>query len=272
MCSVDLKALVDLCDLLVESLEKSNGVSKVLDGAHLSDAVHAQLRATDIDGPDAVRRDDGSDRRAAQRIVADDKVLKGNLVVASEGSEDGLCGAAGGVPLVGVVLDDDASADVGAVLRLVFLGVVRVAGVRHVGRHEERAPKRNLCQQGRWGRRRGFERIRNTLYKVLQEGRASSSFRFRTNLFVIEQDGDGYSRLVVEQFATQALEEGFDGRPTGQQVVESSGEDEIVVQAAQSALLSVEERQFKVRDVSFVDVELFGEELKQLRGVVVVGC
>jgi len=51
-------------------------VAKIINACHLSDAVHAELRAPDIDGPDTTMgAQDGTDGRPAGTIIANQEFL-----------------------------------------------------------------------------------------------------------------------------------------------------------------------------------------------------
>ena len=51
-------------------------MAKIINACHLSDAVHAELRAPDIDGPDTTMgAQDGTDGRPAGTIIANQEFL-----------------------------------------------------------------------------------------------------------------------------------------------------------------------------------------------------
>lgn len=136
------KFAVKFGDFLEIRLEMFVRVLDIVDRAHLPDAVHRQLRRPNIDGADAnAAREDRVDRRAAGHVVED-----GQPAPLADLPERERC-----VPLVRVVLDQEASVHHRLVVLLVLVRVVGVQSVRHVCRGQEAPLNRLLEETGaRW--------------------------------------------------------------------------------------------------------------------------
>jgi len=98
-------------------------VRNVIGSHHLTSTVHRELRSTDINRTEAARAQHRTDGRAAERVVADDKLLDRNAISASKLSHKEARYRRCGVSLIGVVLDDDTSVNCRGMAILVLLAV-----------------------------------------------------------------------------------------------------------------------------------------------------
>lgn len=131
--------------MLEEASEETNGMCDIVGTACFTDAVHAQLGVTQIQGSCAQGgRQHRTNGAATAGVVADDKQLQGNMLAGLLG---GLAGnllqednarRVGGIAGVGVNLDHRALVDLWLVIWLILACVVRVDRVGHVSGNKER--------------------------------------------------------------------------------------------------------------------------------------
>lgn len=259
--------------LVVEDVEQFDGVLDVDGAACLADAVHAELRVSDVDGAHAELGGEGrADGAAAERVVAHNKQLQRNAGDTGALLEEDDTGRVGGVLVVGVNLDDGAAVHGRAVRGLVLLGVVGVHGMGHVGRHQEGSRQRLL--KGRvvgadvlvGAGRRGDDR------HAAQDGGDQVGARalgcLRANLLVIEADHHADRVVVLEAVGGgNGLDEGLERAVRHLEVVKAGRHDELVIDAAEAGLLRIVEHQLKVDDRRNVGASVLGDELEHGRVV-----
>mmetsp|Transcript_16348 Transcript_16348/g.46530 ORF Transcript_16348/g.46530 Transcript_16348/m.46530 type:complete len:316 (+) Transcript_16348:149-1096(+) len=130
--------VVDGTEIPEERFEEVEVVCDVVGAARLATRMHRPLRDTHVDRTDAqFGREHGPDSAAAGRVVLDHKVLHGDVAASADFSEYGRGECVGGVALVDVLLQHNTLLQQWFVLRLVFVGVVGMHTMSHVGAHEE---------------------------------------------------------------------------------------------------------------------------------------
>lgn len=259
--------------LVVEDVEKLDGILDIDAAACLANAVHAQLWVSDVDGAHAeLGGESRADGASAEGVVANHKQLQRDAGDASAFLEKDDAGRVGGVLVVGVDLDDGAAVHGRAVRRLVLLGVVGVHGVGHVGRHQEGSRQR-LLKGGVVGADVlvAAGRRRDDGHAAKDGGDqvgACALGGLGANLFVIEADHHADRVIVLEAVGSgHGLNEGLERAVRHFEVVEAGRHDKLVIDAAEARLLRVVEHQLKVDNRRNIGAGVLGNELEDGRVV-----
>ena len=216
--------------------------------------MHGEHRGADINSLDAGEgREDGADGGAAGGIVLDAELLHGHIVDFSEGAELRRGAAVGGVAHVGVVLNDGALVERGAVGLVVLLGIEGVEAVGAVnGEQEGVVDGRDLEARVAVG----------DVVDELGDHRAAGALAGRrADLLVVKESDDG-DHIIVGG-AERLADERLGGAEAREEVVDAGGADELVVGAGDSGGLRVDDGEVKVLDVVGAAAGLLGEVLEQ---------
>lgn len=148
---VNQNLLLQLTEVVEEALKQVDCMFDVMRTGSLTDAVHAQLRVTQIQRPRAhLRGEHRTNGATAAAVVPDNEELQwdtsargrvdvgGRLLrAACRFLEDDDAGGVGGVAGVGINFDDRALVHLRPMARLILARIVGVYGVGHIGGDKE---------------------------------------------------------------------------------------------------------------------------------------
>ena len=233
---------IHLLEPLEEALERENTQPGVLATRRGADGMHAQLWDTAVDGAHARRGGEhGPHGAAAAAVVADLEHLQlgvlraGAHVGVDAALEDGGADGVGGHVGVGVGRHGGSDVEAWGVVFEVGVEEVGVDGVDDVAGDEEGVG----VGAGEGGLNLGFGKgLDDALHDDGEEVASGALAEERADFLVIEE-GDGADLRGVFNGVVR-VEEGLDGGPRAQLVVDAAGEDELAVEAACRGRLDVE--------------------------------
>jgi len=133
-----LKRVVDRSKFVEECIEPQKRLLQIFSAAHFTDRVHAQLRQTYIEGANTTAcRQDRTDGATTALVLANDELLKWNVVAASQLLHDERSFSRGRVSLVCVVLNYWTFVKLWTVVLFMLFGVVWMYSMSHISRNHE---------------------------------------------------------------------------------------------------------------------------------------
>ena len=233
-------------------------------GSHgFSDAVHGQLRQSDIDGVDALLgADDGSDGASSDLVLTQHEVLEWHVMLPAYLLHDGGGERGGGVALLAVGLDDHAFVESGFVVGLVARregGVHRVGHVLRVtpplgshAREDHASPARDAL-----GARA------DRLDHVTQQSGTRAHERVGPHLLVVEEHHQTDVGLLRE---SRAAQESLQSAEAAAQVVQTAPRDELPSKTRDTRSVEVVQEQLEVQERR----DRKGETLAEIQDQVVI--
>mmetsp|Transcript_19833 Transcript_19833/g.36955 ORF Transcript_19833/g.36955 Transcript_19833/m.36955 type:complete len:226 (-) Transcript_19833:711-1388(-) len=220
---------------------------------HFPTGVHAELGHARVDASDSrLLADDGPYRGAAGAVVPHYELLDGHVLPPSDFADDEAGERVGGVPLVAIGLDDDASVEIRGVVLLVLGGVVGVNGVGHVDGEDERAATRGLEEV--LVPPPVVQSARDTAHGLPHDRGPGSALARTSYLLVIEEAHHGDVGVLLEHLLVRCvLRQALDGRVARGLVVEAGGVQELLVGSSEGRGLGVIEGELEVGDLSDLD-------------------
>jgi len=294
---------LQLPEMLKEAVEQVHAMLYIMTTASLANRVHRELGVANIDSSGTQRSTQHwTNCASAGHVVAHDEHLEWHSLALScgfrarqlEGSRLRATGAllqhddtgrVGSVADVRVDLDDRSSVHMRLVFALVFCSVIRVDTVGHVGGDKEGSGK-SLLVGGRGvvagsaavaadfvvtlfaGSRAARGQARETAEDTREHAAVGALCGRRANLFMIEAGNETDGRVGGESRRRfERLDQALDRAVGHAQVVETSREDELVVEASNACGLGVEENALEIDDSRSLDASILSEQCNEIRVV-----
>ncbi|KAI9149375.1 Protein SYG1 [Paramyrothecium foliicola] len=244
---------INLLPVVEEALEELVAQARVEGAGGGANRVHAQLGEAG----------GGADGAAAAGVVADLERLRLEAGQLADAAQDAGGHGVGGHVAVAVAADDDADVELGDVALEVVAEEVGVAGVGDVGGEEEGLGVGLANDAGAEGV--GVQSLDGALDDGGQEVTPGALAQERANLLVVEESGELDVAFIL---VVARANEGHQGGPRAEFVVDAAGSDELAVEAERLRGLGVEELQLPVQDGAVRgNSQLLGDELDQLGGL-----